>query len=334
MRCLIFISILVLISSAMNVSGQDPQLSQFYAAPQYLNPALAGSTFQDRIALNYRQQWAAAHKPYQTVAFGYDHNMTNNNGGYGLMVMNDQAGTHDLSFTMVALSFAYALKIDRKKSIRYGMRMAHVSRFYDPSKLLFADQVIRDDAPTSVESFLVERSSYMDFSAGAMYHTEDTWVGISFDHVSQPDQRLIETETTKLPIRTSVHAGRKFLISHARGLVSDHTYLTVSTVYKTQGKWDQFDVGGYISKESLSAGLWYRGLPGLKAYAPGYPNNDAIVAMVGFQTEEQLRIAYSYDLTISWLTPSSGGAHEISLVLEWPRQQKRRRYHMVPCPKF
>jgi hypothetical protein len=56
--------------------------------------------------------------------------------------------------------------------------------------------------------------------------------------------------------------------------------------------------------------------------------------MVGFETEQQLRIVYSYDITISKLTMRSGGAHEISLIYEWPRKAKNRRHQMVPCPKF
>ena len=30
----------------------------------------------------------------------------------------------------------------------------------------------------------------------------------------------------------------------------------------------------------------------------------------------------------------SGGAHEISLIYEWPRKAKNRRHKVVPCPKF
>lgn len=56
--------------------------------------------------------------------------------------------------------------------------------------------------------------------------------------------------------------------------------------------------------------------------------------MVGFATEFQLRIGYSYDVTISKLTVKSGGAHELSLIYEWPQKPKNRRHRVVPCPKF
>ena len=47
---------------------------------------------------------------------------------------------------------------------------------------------------------------------------------------------------------------------------------------------------------------------------------------------------YSYDFTISELSTSSGGAHEISLIYEFglaPRpKQVKRKYKMIPCPTF
>jgi hypothetical protein len=56
--------------------------------------------------------------------------------------------------------------------------------------------------------------------------------------------------------------------------------------------------------------------------------------MLGFATPYQLRMVYSYDVTISQLTEKSGGAHEISVIYEWPKRNKTRRYRAVPCPKF
>ena len=44
--------------------AQDPEFSQFYANPLYLNPALAGVTICARANANYRNQWPAiGHQP-------------------------------------------------------------------------------------------------------------------------------------------------------------------------------------------------------------------------------------------------------------------------------
>ena len=313
--------------------AQDPQLSQFFAAPLYLNPAMTGTTFEDRIAANYRMQWTGLPKGYETYAFAYDHNSSALNSGFGAMVMHDKAGTFDLSFTQVAGSYAYVARLNRHSALRMGARMAYTQRAYDPSNMLFADQVIRDNAPTSIEPGLLERASYFDASFGALYHNEQFWLGASTSHLNRPQQTLMVGGDTRLPVRTSVNTGYKFAID-GKPFRKAESFVTFAAYYKSQGKWDQLDLGTYIEYKHLCAGLWYRGLPGIKAYAPGYPNDDAVILMAGFQTDGQLRIVYSYDVTISWLSLKSGGAHELSLQYEWPQQAKNRKFHAVPCPKF
>ena len=39
--------------------AQDPEFTQFYANPLYLNPAFAGTGRCPRIIMNYRNQWPA-----------------------------------------------------------------------------------------------------------------------------------------------------------------------------------------------------------------------------------------------------------------------------------
>ncbi|MFT3885778.1 MAG: type IX secretion system membrane protein PorP/SprF [Flavobacteriales bacterium] len=313
--------------------AQDPQLSQFYAAQMYLNPALTGNTYQDRIGVNYRLQWPGIGPGYRTYALSYDHHADQAHSGFGAMVMRDQAGSFGLAFTQASLSYSYELRLDRKHAIRAGIRTSWTNRSFDPTNLLFADQVIRENAPVTTEPFMLQRVSYFDASAGVMYYSEQFWAGASFNHVNEPQQSLIIGGDATLPMRASVHAGYKFAID-GNTYRQSHTQMTLAMLYKSQLKWDQLDIGGYVDHDALSFGLWYRGLPGLKAYQPGYPNDDAVILMTGYRTDSQLRIIYSYDITVSSLTMKSGGAHEISVVYEWPQRSKNRKYKVVPCPKF
>jgi len=322
-----------LIMLAPRAQAQDPQLSQFYAAPMYLNPALTGNTFQDRIALNYRIQWPGFAPGFETYAVAYDHNNAKAHSGYGIMVMHDQAGTNDLSFTHIAGSYSYEARIDHAHAVRFGMRLGYTLRQFDMGNYLFADQVIRDNAPTSLEPAMIQRTSYFDAAMGLMYYGEHFWLGTSFSHINRPQQTLLLNGDTRLPIRTSIHTGYRIALDE-RSMSRTRSTFNIAAHYKAQQDWDQLDIGAYIEHLPLTAGIWYRGLPGLKAYKPGYPNNDAVILMAGFETQRQLRFVYSYDITISWLGMKSGGAHEISLTYEWPARQKNRKFHMVPCPKF
>ncbi|MEM7297033.1 MAG: type IX secretion system membrane protein PorP/SprF, partial [Bacteroidota bacterium] len=39
------------------LQAQDPQFSQYYAAPLYLNPGLVGINQKGSMGINYRTQW-------------------------------------------------------------------------------------------------------------------------------------------------------------------------------------------------------------------------------------------------------------------------------------
>ena len=312
--------------------AQDPQFSQFYASPLYLNPALTGNTFQDRIILNYRKQWMGIAPGYETYAVSYDHNASKSHSGIGGMVLRDKAGTNGLAFTHAGFNYSFEARIDHKHAIRFGTRLGYTLRDIDRSRFVFADQVIRE-SPTSVEGMLIDRVSYFDGSAGVLYFSEAFWFGASFNHLNRPQQSLVDGGDTRLPVRTSVHTGYRVATDGQR-LRRSQSYLTVAAHYKAQQDWDQLDLGAYFDHRRLLAGLWYRGLPALKAYAPGYPNDESLIGMIGFETEQQLRVVYSYDLTVSQLSMRSGGSHELSLIYEWPKRGKNKKWKAVPCPKF
>jgi type IX secretion system PorP/SprF family membrane protein len=325
---------LLLLFPVLAAHGQDPQFSQWYAAPQYLNPALTGNTHQDRIALNYRLQWPGVQPGYETYMAAYDHRFSTAPIGMGAMVLRDKAGTSGLTSTTIGLSYSYEARLSYKRALRGGVRLGYTMRGVDPSGYLFADQVIRDNAPVTIEPNLVPRTNYLDLAGGLMYYTEGLWAGVSMNHLNRPNMSLMVDGQAPLERRVSVHAGYRFPLDGQRNLSKSETRMTLATHYKMQGKWDQLDLGAYADHKQFTAGLWYRGLPIVKAYQPGYGNNEAIVLMVGYETENQLRFVYSYDITISKLTMRSAGAHEVSLIYEWPKQAKKRKHKIVPCPKF
>lgn len=330
-RSLLLIPLVLLI--LQRATAQDPQFSQFYAAPQFVNPALTGNTHQDRIGLNYRLQWPGVQPGYETYMAAYDHRFSTVNAGIGGMVLRDKAGTNGLTFTTIGLSYSYEARINYKRAVRGGLRLGYTMRGTDPSGYLFADQVIRDNASQSVEANLVEQVSYLDMAAGFMYYSEQFYVGTSFNHINRPNQSLILGGDARLQVRTSVHAGYSFA-TDGRSFSKADTRMTLAAHYKAQGKWDQFDVGFYLHHRQLLGGLWYRGLPIVKAYQQGYGNDESVILMAGLELDQQFRVIYSYDITISKLTMRSGGAHEISLQYEWPRKAKNRKHRTVPCPKF
>ncbi len=138
-----------------------------------------------------------------------------------------------------------------------------------------------------------------------------------------------------MPIKLSLHGGWR--TTFRTPIIKEHPQnLVLAFNYRAQEKYDQLDVGGYFEREPFYAGLWYRGIPLMKRYAQGYSNRDALAVLVGVIIND-VRIGYSYDLTISRLVGQSGGAHEITLGYEMASRSKKRsmsRRRVVPCAKF
>lgn len=319
--------------------AQDPQFSQFYANPLWVNPALTGNTEQLRFVGNYRNQWSAVPGAFVSYSASADYNLRKINSGIGVQFVRDKAGQGGLRFTNIAGAYSYQFSITRLSHISAGARAGYTIRDIDYSAFKFGDQYLRQSGsvspPPTVETFPTDKISYPDFGAGSVYYTKRFWTGISFNHITQPNQSLTG-QKTPLPLFYSAHGGYNLRISKdAKGY--DITSLTIAANYKAQQKWDQLDLGAYFKREPVIWGMWYRGIPLLKAYKPGYSNNDAIIFLAGlFLKDYGISVGYSYDLTISRLITNTAGSHEISIIYEYSSPEYKRKKHkfIIPCTKF
>lgn len=320
------------------LEAQDIQFSQFYASPIYLNPAFAGNTIQDRFALNYRNQWSAIPGGFNSFNFSYDHNFQSSSG-LGFLAVKDVAGSSKLSFTSFGLNYSYNYIIRRNLAIRFGLGAEYAQRSIDASKLIFPTQVNQDNPVAPNYTF--KSQPYLDFSTGSIIYSWNFWAGVAIKHLTQPTQNVsgVASGVYSVPMLISVHGGYLIPIkkSSKRKIISSITPLVH---YKMQLKWDQLDLGSYYTHKQAVFGIWYRGLPFIKKnpdenQPKQYVNQDAIVLMLGLHKRD-LRIGYSYDITISQLRGNTAGSHEISIIYEMAPKRKRLSYRkfLVPCAKF
>lgn len=329
----------ILLIAALAVSclskAQDIQFSQYYAAPLFINPAFTGANVCMRINGNIRNQWPGTGKGYISEVLSLDHFDVNHSMGYGLMVVNDKAGTGNLRTLGFTGSFAYEAVINRRFAMRAGLQAGIVTRSVDMSKLIFGDQIAKGGDVPTIES-VSPKVTFPDFNAGALGYGKDYWVGMSLHHLFAPEQSLLGS-VASMPRKFSLHAGKKFYVNQAGDdkPEDENTWTIMPTLnYKHQARFDQLDIGCYVAKQKITFGLWYRGIPLFKAYEKGYPNNDAFVFLIGMAAEK-LHIGYSYDITVSWLTARSQGAHELSISYQACKlKPKKKKAPVVSCPKF
>ncbi|HEU5291348.1 MAG TPA: type IX secretion system membrane protein PorP/SprF [Cyclobacteriaceae bacterium] len=343
---LISLTLLMLICEVM-VTAQDPQFSQFYAAPLYLNPALTGATGQARAGINYRNQWPAIDANFTTMSAYFDYFIEDKNSGVGIILNRDVEGLAGLRSLSVGLQYSYELYITKNLGFRPGAQVALFNRDINFNKLTFGDQIDPTTGefvnPSTAEQFNTNFSkTFVDLSLGGVFFTKVAYLGIAAFHLTQPNQSIID-EDSPLPVKLSVHGGFKFYMKP--GAVGSGVYtreaersIGPAFQYRHQGQFDQVDLGMYYTAEPLVLGVWYRGVP----FKPvnGFGNNESIVLLLGFTrigAKEALNIGYSFDYTISKLTASSGGAHEFSLTYTWPMRNPRKPPKdklVIPCPDF
>lgn len=334
----------------LSAKTQDLQYSQYYAAPLYLNPALAGAELTGRVGFNYRNQWPSLDVQFTTFSAYYDTYLPYLNSGIGIHVMQDSEGASKLRSTSISALYSYELRLADNLYFRPGIQASYIRReigFHE--SLIFANQI----NPTDPNGTLLLDSngipglgdpvSLFSLSAGGLLFTESAWVGFSIHHINQPNQSFFINDgggLSPLSRKFSIHGG--FQIGLEEGSMRKdfshfrkQRYLMPTVNYKRQGPFEQLDLGTYLYLEPILLGAWYRGIPFKKMV--GQNNRDAIVMMVGVGLVNGLNVGYSFDYTVSQLGIQSGGAHELSLSLTMPSRNQGKpllRDTILPSPKF
>ncbi len=326
------VALLMVLSCNINIMlAQAPQFSQFYASPLYLAPSFAGATDGSRITLNYRNQWPSLPGTFVTYAFGFDHYFHDYNSGVGLLLFRDQAGSANLATTNAGILYSYNFKLNNNWILRPGIHFLYSQRTIDYNKLVFGDQISLDGdgLPSTQTSLPMEKIDYFDASASLVAYKNNIWAGFTFDHLMTPDQSMTNQEN-HVPMKISLFGGYRFMLSRPLAGVTEES-ISLTFLYKNQGPFNQFDLGAYWTKEPVSIGLLYRGIPIFNSPVYGTFNNDAVVLMAALRTES-FRIGYSYDFTISRLLGSTGGSHEISIIYQFNQGPPDRAPTSIPCP--
>ncbi len=301
--------------------GQDPEFTQFYSNPLYLNPAFAGSKVCPRVAVNHRNQWANLSGSFVTTSASYDQMVQSMSGGLGLLVMTDNAAK-TMKTTRVSGMYAYNQAVTRKFSINVGVEATFFQKSIDWDKLTFGDMIDprRGFVYETNDVRREQAKTGIDFSAGAIGYTENFFFGFAAHHLTEPEESLISGES-KLPMKLTGHAGAIIPIGGggSKYNASDAS-ISPNILFRQQGTFTQLNMGVYIKKGPLTGGIWYR-------------NQDAFITSIGIETEF-FKIGYSYDVTVSKLSLASGGSHELSLGINFSCRPKKPKYRTISCPSF
>ena len=316
-------SLIFLLLTTAIAEAQDPMFSQFYSAPLYLNPSLAGAETNMVVGMNYRTQWTSLQSPYQTGQVSFIYPLINNAttpkhiGGLGGSVFSEVAGQYNnFKTTGVIMGGAYNLHFDKWQNsfIAMGLQGGFIQKKVDNGDLTWGSQfdpffgfnsAIQPSINNinSIVSYPVVNTGLTFFhNSQKLNHGLSSFVGFAVSNLNKPNESLVQNDKSQLPLLWKGHAGFDFPIG-------ERLYLAPQLLWMRQNNINQINAGTYLSYSvttdeqpfTATLGGWYR-------------VGDSFIFMMGF-TKNKLSFGFSYDLNTSTLryAPRGQGAYEVSL---------------------
>lgn len=313
------------------VVAQDFQLSQYDAAPMFLNPAMTGM-FDGlyRVHTQYRTQWGAvASKPFTTAGVSFD--MPVKKFGVGAQVMNYRAGAGKYSVTSALISVGYDVVLDKETNhhLALGLQAGIIQKSIDVSALTFGSQYTGvnggsfDPSASSGETFSSTSMTVNDFNAGFLYYYAkenarmNPFVGFSASHLNNPQESFISSNS-KLATRNYLHGGVKLN-------VNEKIQLLPKFVYMTQKNAQSFTA-------SLLLNYYMKASDTYLIFGPTYRSNDAAIIEAGIRKSNYIaRVSYDINTSSLKTATASRGAFEISLTYIARRKQPNP---LANCPRL
>jgi len=317
---IVFLSV-ILLSFSSQVKAQDPQFSQFYANPLYMNPAFAGTSEFPRVVANYRNQWPKNGNTFVTYNFTYDNYIKSMKGGLGFQLLYDRELNGVVNSINTAFFYSYHIKAGDQLFFTGALQAGFIYKQFNTSGLIFPGMIdqgngnIIGNYPLPVED---GQKIFPDFSFGMAGQSEDVYFGLAVHHLTQPNQSIIEGDQVgRLPMKLTLHIGAKMHKFHHL-LFSREFTLSPNAVYQQQGSFKQLNLGLYMTEGWLTFGAWYRNNLSVRP--------DAAIAMIGY-ANPKFQFGYSFDFSLSNLAAYSYGSHELSMIFYFGENSHRGLYN-------
>ena len=243
------------------------------------------------------------------------------------MALKDDAGNGALNLTEVSGVYSYHLEVNRHFTLLSGFQATFRQRSIDWNSFTFPDMIdpfYGFVLPTGEGRPSNEFKNNVDLSFGMLGFTERWYIGIVGHHLTEPNEAFLSQ--SNLPLKLTAHAGANIPLGRKRLHNSLQSYIVPNVVDQQQGAASQLTAGVSFARGPLAGGL---------ALRQGSFNPDAVIFILGITPPDlPWTFGYSYDYTISDLTNTLGGAHEVSMGYKFPCRSRRSKLKALKCPKF
>ena len=325
----------ILVCLAVSARAQDLHFSQFFEAPLYRNPALAGLVEGDiRVQTVYRSQWNSVANAYKTGSLNVEYKLPIMGDDYitaGAQVYYDKAGTANLNSTHIlpALNYHKSVSGNRSAYLSFGFMGGVVQRSIDRSKMTTSAGY---NGGGDGEANLQPEMRYLDGSAGISYNTtlgEDEQgrlvVGAAMHHFNKPKSSFYNNDAVIVSPKWVYSADLKLNVSESAFVTIYNDHVRQSTYTETMsGLLYGIKIGPYSDEPDyiLKAGAFMRW-------------GDAVIPTMQLDYKP-FAISLSYDVNISKLSAGSRGqgGYELGLKYIGFTNRERSSLNSLRCPIF
>ena len=326
--------ILSMLGIAPGTYAQDMNYSQYFSTPIYYNPAYTGINSGLRARFLFRDQWPSLPNPFKSYYFSADLGDRNlpGSGGVGIMINQDTPGAGLIKNFGAALTIGVRIPLTSFMVSQLGIKAGIMQRTVNWGDLVFADQLSGKYGNIYQSSCVppdANNRGVPDCGGGGVLQVINPQgnisgnIGLGVDHIFQPDVSFLSSGSSQYP-RKWVGQFDLIVVSGPGGSSSsamsrggdDPLKFNLGGIYQSQANLNSLQIGLNLLKYNIYVGGWY------KSTMTGVVNS-AVALVAGyrysFYEDMNLKFMYSYDLQVSGALQGTGGAHEISLILEFDK---------------
>jgi len=275
------------LASVVSMAQQDPQYSMHYLNGMAIHPGYAGSLGGVSANVLYRNQWTGMTGAPKTFSANAQMRYFKDQLGTGLVFFNDQIGV--FSRNAVNVAQAYHVRLD-ELTVSFGLQAS----FQQLSGNLTSLKPVEADDKAFAAN--VSKSA-LNFGSGVYAYSDKFWFGFSIPYFLKSKWTQIDNGDVVDP----------YLVNHM--FISGGGVLRAGAF---QFKPSMLVKKSYQSPYSIEAGCTVYAFSkfGLGA---NYRLGDAVEFIGEFQIDDNLRLAYGFERTVSNLQAFNNGTHEIML---------------------
>ena len=275
-----------------NVFAQtEPMYSQYMYNMLGVNPAYAGNREATSFNFFQRRQWVGLAGAPQTTSVSLDGAFNDNKLGWGVQAYDDKLGVERADG--VNMMMATHIQVSDKGTLSGGLSMG-----------LMNYRIVQGRYTPSDPAFYSNFNKWLPaVGLGIYYNTDKFYAGFSVPNVLKSRLTAFDVMNSGIQKVNSTHL---FFTSGYVFDVNEDVKIKPSTMIKA--------VGGAPIEADFNTNVWLKNVIGLGF---SYRTGDAMVAMAEAQINNNLRVGYAYDITISPLKYYNNGSHELMFRYEF-----------------